>query len=91
MNFCNAINVIYWIISINSIYELLIFERYHQKVSKEGRDELSSKQMSEDLSSFLDERFWGPGHFPLIKEKVEREGEPESSPRSLNCEFPSSH
>ena len=59
MNFCNAINVIYWIISINSVYELLIFERYHQKVSKEGRDELLSKQMSEDLSSVLDERkFW---------------------------------
>ena len=33
------------------------------------------------------EKILGPGHFPLIKEKIEREGEPENSLDSQKCEF----
>lgn len=45
--------------------------------------------MSEDFSSVLDDlrENFGPGHFPLIKEKTEKEGEPEGRLGSQKCKF----
>lgn len=45
--------------------------------------------MSEDFSSVLEDlrENFGPAHFPLIKEKIEKDGEPEGCLGSQKCEF----
>ena len=44
--------------------------------------------MSEDFSSVLEDlrENFGPAHFPLIKEKIEKDGEPEGCLGSQKCE-----